>query len=181
MIGKLLLTLVLSAAGLFTYLYIYLGASKSVEILIEEQPPLTLLFLDHTGAYHYIGTKIGEVETWASKNNVACPRTFGEYLDSPEAVDQDRLRSRGGCIVQKPLTRAPAEGMRLEDRPGRRYLVARFEGSPSIGPFKVYPKVYAFIESKRLKSDGPVLEIYTVNGDAVLTEYLFPIASDNSL
>jgi effector-binding domain-containing protein len=40
----------------------------------------------------------------------------------------------------------------------------------------VYPKAFEYIERERLKSDGPNIEIYSVSGQSVTTEYLFPVA-----
>ncbi len=111
------------------------------------------------------------------QNNLSCARTFGEYLDNPEAIDQDRLRSRGGCVLSTAYQGKLPDGMHYEERPANRYVVGRFTGSPSIGPFKVYPKIFAYLDSQRLKSTGTNLEVYTVNGEEVSTEYLFPIGS----
>lgn len=177
MVKKLFLALILAAVGFVFYLYSYLGFSRPVEIQIEKREALHLLFKNHLGAYHQIGPVISEVEQWASAQNVHCPQTFGEYVDDPAALDQDRLRSRGGCLLTSPLN----EKLELpkdfshEDRPSRQYVVARFQGSPSIGPMKVYPLAQKFIEDQRLKPSGAVIEIYTINGQEVTTEFLFPI------
>ncbi len=38
-----------------------------------------------------------------------CTRTFGEYMDDPQQVEEARLRSRVGCIVET----APAVCLRI--------------------------------------------------------------------
>ena len=55
--------------------------------------------------------------------------------------------------------------------------MGRFDGSPSIGPFKVYPAAKRFLNEHHLSSKAPVIEIYHVNGNNVTTEYLFPLDS----
>ncbi len=175
MIKKFILAAFITLIGFAIYLYLYLGANKEVTLTVAEQGPLVLLYADHAGAYHEIGKKIEYVEKWAREKSLPCRRTFGEYLDDPSAVDQDRLRSRGGCVLEQKIEEFP-EDMKLEERPRRRYVVARFEGSPAIGPFTVYPKAAEYIETMRLKSDGPAMEIYTIQGTAVTTEFLFPVA-----
>lgn len=175
MIGKMLATLALVVIGLGTYLYFYLGFFLPVEIMVGERGPFHLVYKNHTGAYHQIGSVVQEVEAWAKQNSIRCELTFGEYIDDPAAQDQDRLRSRGGCaLTLKPQADMP-EGLNYEERPSRRYVIGVFEGSPSIGPFKVYPKIQDFIQEQRLKSTGPVIETYLIRGEKVTTEFLFPL------
>lgn len=176
MIGKYLGLLLLAVLSLMTYLYFYLGFTKSVNIQVEQRGPFVLVYRNHIGAYHMIGPTIEAVEQWAKDQNLRCALTFGEYLDDPAALDQDRLRSRGGCLFQSlpPTLTLPTDMMR-EERPQRRYVVGRFEGSPSIGPFKAYPEIQKYIETHRLKNEGAVMETYFIQGDKVVTEFLFPV------
>jgi AraC family transcriptional regulator len=174
MIKKIFLALFLSAVGFVIYLYTYLGFSREVQIEVGERGPLYLLYKNHLGAYHQIGPTITAAENWTNANNVLCPQTFGEFLDDPKTMDQDRLRSRAGCVLDRKLNDPPGDFV-YEERPRQKYIIARFAGSPSIGPFKVYPKVRKYIEDNRLKpSSSPVIEIYTISGANVTTEYLFP-------
>jgi effector-binding domain-containing protein len=172
LVGLTLLGLLVLAG----YLFFYLGFYAPVEVRIEERGPLILVGKDHTGAYHGVGQSISAVERWAIEQNVPCPQTFGLFFDDPAAVDQDRLRSRGGCILM-----AKADGVEIpadfitDERPRARFVVGRFEGSPSISPFKVYPKIKEFVEEQRLKVPIEAMEIYTLNGADVITEVLFLI------
>ena len=174
MVKTLFLALVTLAVLGGSYLYWYLGASKPVEVGLEKRPAMHLLYKQHVGPYHTIVKKNEEVEKWAGEHNLRCPQTFGEYLDDPQAVDEDRLRAHGGCVMPNELSSIPPD-FQQQIRPERLYAVARFSGSPAIGPFKVYPKLRRFMEDQRLKSSSPVIEIYTVNGSQVSTEYLFAI------
>jgi hypothetical protein len=54
-------------------------------------------------------------------------------------------------------------------------VVAEFDGSPSIGPWTVYPKVKDFAIAQKILLQQDVFEIYTVNNMAVHTEYLFAL------
>ncbi|MGE0525945.1 MAG: GyrI-like domain-containing protein [Bdellovibrionales bacterium] len=171
---KIFLVVLASLLALGIYLYVYLGFSEPVAIARETLGPYHLLYKEHIGPYHEMGPTLNEVESWAHAQNLACPQTFGEYLDDPEAVDQDRLRSRAGCVLRTAPTNVP-ESFAYELREKKTYVVARFRGSPAIGPFTVYPKVESHMQAERLKVSGPVIEIYNVSGSRVLTEYLFPI------
>lgn len=174
------LTLIFVGISFSIYLINYLGAGQPVEIVRESRGILQLVWIEHRGAYHQIMPTITKVEEWARTNNIPCPNTFGEYIDDPETVDQDRLRSHGGCVVTvgEPLPvpiQQLAPPFRFEQRPGADYVVGKFSGSPAIGPFKVYPKIRKYLEDNALKPSGPPLEVYRVNGNDVTTEYLFPI------
>lgn len=178
MIRTILLSALTLVIAMTIYLYFYLGFYKPVEIAVAKRGPLYMLYKEHTGPYHEIGPSISAVESWAREHKVNCAKTFGEYLDDPEAVDQDRLRSHGGCLLDSRISAAPDE-FHFEERGERNYVVAHFTGSPAIGPMKVYPKVREYISHERLKSSAAVIEIYLIHGSQVDTEYLFPLESAN--
>jgi len=102
---------------------------------------------------------------------------FGRYLDDPKVVEHDRLRSHGGCLVQggalNPSISLP-EGLKSESLLTKEYVLATFNGSPSIAPFVVYPKVTKWFDKYGYKMSGPVIETYkTLPDETVLTTYLF--------
>lgn len=177
---KKIIFFVLSSVFVFVItLLVRLGGFKTVEIKISEYPSLFMAYKDHLGPYHKIAQVIAEVEAWASTHHLNCPRTFGEYIDDPRTVDERRLRSNGGCLVDAAFalnlkTESTDPKIQLKTLPAKKYLVARFTGAPSIGPFKVYPKVEQYMQAHNLKPVGPVFEIYTIkNNSEAITEYLF--------
>ena len=175
-LGTLLGT-VLGVAGYFTW---YLGAFKPVLIAEKNQGPFHLLYKEHTGAYHKIAPTIAEVETWAKSKGLDCSRTFGEYFDDPRSVDEGRLHSRGGCLLNELPSNLQNElslsEYKTSDLPEKKYVTAVFEGSPGIGPMKVYPKVEEYFSAKGQKPSGAVMEIYVVHSEkAMTTTYLFPL------
>lgn len=172
---RFIVTLIIALIGLATYLFFYLGVNKPVTVELDERGPFHLLYKNHLGAYHEIGPVINAVEAWAAEQKIECPLTFGEYLDDPDAVDQDRLHSHAGCILTAKPSVAWPDGFTYEERPRQHYAIGHFGGSPAIGPWKAYPKIKEFIETRRLKSGGAVLETYLIRGDKVTTEFLFPV------
>jgi AraC family transcriptional regulator len=171
----------LFAIGFFAaYMMTYLGAFKPVVISEKKAGPFQMIYKTHIGPYHKIVPRIEEVENWAKTQNIDCRFSFGEYLDNPENTEEVRLRSHGGCIFQD----LPAvfenlvvpEGFEKKTLPERHYVTAIFEGSPGIGPLKVYPKILAYIEDQRLIKDESILEIYEIHSQkAMTTTYYFPI------
>jgi len=158
------------------WLFYYLGAFKAVDITEGEQGPMKMIYKDHQGSYHKIVATIETVEKWAKENNIDCTQSFGEYIDDANLVEEARLRSRGGCLVKEFPTTLP-EGFKTREIPARKYVHAVFEGSPGIGPIKVYPKAEAFMKERHHVMDGAVIEIYVIHSEkAMTTTYLFPIA-----
>ncbi|HRK07752.1 MAG TPA: hypothetical protein PLZ57_08290 [Pseudobdellovibrionaceae bacterium] len=164
-----------------------LGAFREVHIEVSTVEPLLVLAQEHLGAYHTTHQKIVEVENWAKQQGHSCRFSFGEYFDNPELVDEDRLKSRGGCVLtDEPALKLITElstkgqlpqGFRLEQLGERRALVAHFDGSPAIGPWKVYSKAQEKMAQDGLQQGGAVMEIYEILGpDAMRTRYIFPLA-----
>ncbi|MGZ3689931.1 MAG: GyrI-like domain-containing protein [Pseudobdellovibrio sp.] len=186
MIKHTLYAIALGFILFFLYLLQYTGAFKSVTISQDKRGPYTLISKNHLGAYHQIVTTIEEVEKWAQANGLKCRLSFGEYFDDPNIVEEGRLTSRGGCLID-PLVPEEAETLKkLEDHlpadfkvdtfPETNAVVALFTGAPSIGPMKVYPAALDYIAENRLTKKGSVLEIYEVfNQKAMQTTYIWPL------
>ena len=167
---------------LFSLLFVFLiwfsykvGILKSVEIRQEKAGPLMLVYKEHVGPYHEIIDAISAVETWAKENKISCRKTFGEYLDDPQVVEHDRLRSLGGCVVDLTIETLPAD-LKFKSVPEKNYVVGLFYGAPMIGPYKVYPKASEYFSAHGLKQSSSVIEIYEMmNEKELLTKYLFEI------
>lgn len=166
---------ILSFAGFVAY---HVGALKPVQIAQENRGELHLIYKVHTGPYHKTVKTIEEIENWAMENKVDCHLTFGEYLDDPEKTEEARLKSYGGCVVDRFPENLPADFKTLI-HPARAYVVAVFDGSPGIGPLKVYPRVNEFMQERKLKQNAPVIEVYEIHSRtetaSMTTTYLFPV------
>ena len=158
-------------------LYFKLGAYRDVTVEIKTMPEMYFIYKKHYGAYHKISPVINSVETWALKNDIECTTSFGAYLDDPKSTDEDRLRSEGGCITSNLIepTKLPID-FAQKKVDSKKYVVANFEGSPAIGPFVVYPKVFEWAEKNRVQLVSPTIESYKINKDKVFTTYLFNIS-----
>lgn len=156
----------------------YLGAFKGVDITQGDQGPYKIVYLEHVGPYHKVNKIIEQVEKFMQSQGAPCGRTFGEYMDDPQSVEEARLRSRVGCIVETYPASLP-EDFKTGELPGRKYVVAVFTGSPGIGPLKVYPRVNDYMLKEHLKQSGAVIEIYEIHSitekNAMTTTYLFPV------
>lgn len=174
MVKWALLSIVTLFLALGTYLYVYLGAFNEPKIQQPADYGFKLIYKKHTGEYFKIAEVISEVESWARDNNIPCRKTIGIFLDDPKISNEKRLRSEGGCLVQKPVENLPNSYFYKELLP-QKYISASFDGSPAIGPMVVYPEVFEWSQKQGFKIDGAILEVYTIQGKGVLTEYYFPL------
>lgn len=168
---------IFAMASFAVFLSNYLGAFKGVEISRAMQGPYKTVYLEHVGPYHKSSKVMERVEKFMKTQGVTCGRTFGEYLDDPRTVEEARLRSKVGCLVETVPAELP-EDFRSGEIEARNYVVAVFTGSPGIGPLKVYPRVNDFMLKENLKQSGAVIEIYEIHSitekNAMTTTYLFP-------
>ena len=171
--------------GLAIYFSMYLGAFKAVALEETRHGSFLILSLEHIGAYHKITPTIEQVEKWARSQGLPCPRSFSQFFDDPRKVEEGRLRSRGGCIwgeelgASKPdpatFSKTLPEGFTLSEIPQGSALKAVFEGSPAIGPIKVYSKVEEYFSQKPLTRGDYVVEVYNIKSPTEMTTtYYFP-------
>lgn len=154
------------------------GVYKEVTIIPGKQGPYVFVYQEHNGEYHKIVSVIENVENTFKEKGIVCPFTFGRYLDDPNKVEHDRLKSHGGCAfpaltdeIDKAIKESSFE---VEPIPQKEYVIARFNGSPSVGPFVVYPKMDQWFEKYGYLKVGPSIELYKILPDqSVLTSYLF--------
>lgn len=174
-IRYILLPLLIAIVVFVSYLMTYLGAFRPVVISEKKAGPFNMIYKSHIGPYHKIVPVIEEVEKWVKAQGMDCRLSFGEYLDSPNNTEEARLRSNGGCLVESVPTQLP-EGFQSKTIEEKDYVTAVFEGSPGIGPMKVYPRVYAYSDEQRLKLEEVVMEVYEIKSEeAMTTTYYFPV------
>ena len=187
MLRWLLLSVLLALLSFGFSLAYRLGAFKSPTFTVAEESILFFVYKEHIGPYHKIVGTIEEVEAWAKGKGITCTRTYGEFLDNPEVIDEARLRSHCGCVLDDAQAGAMSlpEGFHFEERPAQKYIKVTFEGSPSIGPFKVYSQVKEMATNQRMTLGTSNFEIYDIHqaegspdsskADSMTTTYLFPI------
>lgn len=177
MLKAFIITLILLLSGLGFVVW-RTGYFQPVEISGGSFGPYFMVYQIHQGAYHNMPKTLEKVEDFFKEQDIPCPLSFGRYLHDPALVDEDRLESHGGCLIkewtQEQMVKIQNSEFKTEELPAKEYVIARFNGSPSIGPFRVYPEVEKFFKKYGYQQNGPVIEVYqTLGPDSVLTQYLF--------
>lgn len=153
---------------------IYLGYYKSVDVQLGNTTELHLLGIPVTGPYHLANESIEKVEKWAKENNIDCPKSFGMYLDKPEHVEPEKLKSFVGCVLEDKTSLVIPETYEQKTIKSLKAYIANFKGSPALGPLKVYPDASEWFEKNKLQFKYS-LEIYSLMDGSFQTQYIFPI------
>ena len=128
-------------AGFVAFIFFRTGYYEDVKISSGFQGPFIFVYKKHLGPYHKIAPIIDEVEDYFKEQQLPCPIAFGCYLHDPNTVEHDRLESHGGCAFlqasEKLLELAKKGGYLIDRVQKKEYLVATFNGSPSVGSMKV--------------------------------------------
>ncbi len=180
---KIVALIFLTVLAFVIMLASYVGAFRPVQIEQKNVSPLYLLAKDYMGPYHKMVPTIETVEKWSKQNGLSCKDSFGEYFDDPDIVEESRLKARGGCVLTETeklnLSEYPKD-FKIIEIPVRNVVEVYFEGAPSIGPLKVYPKAADFMHANKLIPDGAVMEIYHVISEKQMTTtYHFPVKTIN--
>lgn len=166
---------ILFIVGILSWASIKLGFFKDVIVSEQTVGEIQCVYVEHIGPYHKILESLQKVETWAKSNNIDCKKSFGHFLDDPDIIEHERLRSHVGCVVNKTYTDLPAD-FKFKTIPTAKYFVAEFTGSPAIGPMKVYSKAKKAFYERQLTPPEDNLEVYEIIDDKTMkTSYLFQI------
>ncbi len=131
------------------------------DVTIKTVPDMIAATLDHTGSYMEVGRTFETLFGWLGTRDLLKPETraVGIYYDDPEAVPEDKLRSRAGIVVTKgfPIE----EPLDLTDIPGGQYAVLRYKG-PYADMHAAYQWFFSewLRESDREAGDAPMFEEY---------------------
>ena len=149
----------------------YVGAFSSVDISEGFRGPYHFVYLMHKGPYQLVVKKIQKVEQILKEKNIQYSFAAGRYYDNPDTTPKEYLKSDAGVIVNTP---AQVDSPLQYEQISERYVViGKIKAHPAITPFKTYPKMHEYIESKNYTVIGPAFEIYYEEGTV---EVLIPIS-----
>jgi DNA-binding transcriptional regulator YhcF (GntR family) len=178
---KMLLLIVGIVLVLLTAVYGFFGGFHKVKIQTISTGGEILVYENVTGAYNQ-AVKITNKVYYELLNQygIETKKGFGIFYDNPKNVEQNKLRSEIGCVVEdidkNTLDRVKAN-FQVKILSRENCLVAEFpfRGFPSIimGMIKVYPIIGKYIIENNYE-DGPIMEIYDsfVNKKIIYRKFL---------
>lgn len=160
----LVLVVVLAVIGFF------LGIYSPVSIEKATAGPYQIVCLDHIGPYKGICKKIQNVKKLLDEQEIIPVAACGIYYDNPKTVPSDKLRSKGGFIVEGDVE---VEILERLDISHREVVIAKVKAHPAIAPIKTYAKLGKWLGANNFTVAGPCLEIYHDTG---VVEVQMPIS-----
>ena len=123
-------------------------------------PSIKAITLNHSGSYQSIGKTFETLHGLLHMRNMVHQpvQLIGIYYDDPNAVAEEKLRSKAGAILETTSVEAPLERTEIA---GRRYAVLRH-----IGPYSDLMSAYNWLyqtwlmQSGEQPADAPPFELY---------------------
>lgn len=159
---------------LFAGVYYYFGGFAKVEPDLVMSPKFTYVYSEYSGPYSGTAEAIADVELYLEEKAIPFAQQIGVYLDSPDSVASENLRSYGGVLVESPVD-IDAEGYQNGTIEPQECVHAQFFGHPAIGPMKVYPKIAEYMAIRGYEAAGPTVEIYALRGWRMQIDYFMPV------
>ena len=152
---KFLIVLTFVIAGIAAFLY-YLGIFQKMEVSESSFGPYQVLYREHKGAYEKVGEVFREMMDYQEKVKINSEMMFGIYYDDPEKIEEHKLRSEIGLVLNKEdHKRLKAENkdekIKFKSIPRREYIFTIFPyknmASAFIGIFKAYPTIDTYVDN----------------------------------
>jgi hypothetical protein len=153
------------------------GVFDEVVMSVGEQGPFCLVYREHTGPYREVTAVLLDVRRYLKdKRSVTSSKGFARFLDNPQKVSPQHLRSIAGCITDSLLPDVQLP-YKTDIFPGTRAVTGAFPVrtflSQLIGPLKFYPRLFRFLSQEKLQGDGSVMEIYDKAAKKIV--YIAPV------
>ena len=172
---KMTIIIILVVLGSLTIVFGFFGGFSKINLQNINAGGEFLVYENVTGAYNQ-ASKISNKIYYDLLNNynIETTKGFGIYYDNPRNVEQSKLRSEVGCIIENidnNIIEKIKEKYQAKTLPNDNYLATEFpfKGffSIMIGMIKVYPVIEKYIKENNYK-DGPIMEIYDVPNKKII-------------
>ncbi len=153
------------------------GVFDEVAIAAGQRGPFFLVYREHLGPYRDVKFVRADVCKYLMQRRSLSPTLgFARFLDNPQKVNRDRLRSIAGYITDSLLANVESPyktGVFPKTRSVSGVFVVRSPLSQYIGALKFYPRLFRYCRREKLEMAGPVMEIYDAAGKRI--EYIAPV------
>lgn len=174
---RILIIVFISIIVLFLSVYAYFGGFRTVEFEERNTGGEIFVYEKVTGNYKQSPVVMDSIY-YALLNDfgIETTKAVGVYYDNPQHVEEAKLRSEIGCLLDTPvdsiLIAKLSDRFKVKALPEGRYVIGEFpnKGSLSVivGILNVYPALDKFINERRYKVNGPITEIYDVPSKKII-------------
>jgi len=173
---KTILITVICIIDVFVLIYAYYGGFRGININIKKVGGEMIVYEEIVGDYKQSGKVMDKIYTALLNDfGIETFKGIGIYYDNPKKVQQSKLRSEAGCILEPEdaiFIQKISESFKIKELPKKEFITAEFpyKGKLSIlfGIMKVYPAFTKYISENGLKEDGYVMEVYDIPNKKIL-------------
>lgn len=174
-IFKIILGVIICLIIIASMIYANYGGFSKLRFQINKEGGETLVYKEMNGPYNQSGQVISKLG-FDLKNEfkIEPSRMFGTYFDDPRKVDESKLRSEVGCILEASDTARVywiKAKFNVKICPVKNYITTEFpyKGRMSImiGLMKVYPALMKYVKENGYSDAGPIMEIYDMTNNKI--------------
>ncbi|MFO7898751.1 MAG: GyrI-like domain-containing protein [Planctomycetota bacterium] len=154
------------------------GAFNRVHLETTRRGPYRIACVPNEGSYGEIAEAIRRAERLLAEQGAAGRVACGIYYNDPEDAPDEELRSKGGYVVGEGVEVEPP--LETLDIPGRRVLLATFEGQSNLARARIDPEVDDWFDEHRFEPGAPIIEFYREGGVAREVPLVEPAGAQNS-
>ena len=176
---KVLLIVIILVLVLFVLFLWQSGVFTKVVIQEKVMGPYMIVYEDHVGPYKNIGKVMDTIYSSLKKDNIEPSKGFGIYYDNPQLVPQEKLRSKGGCVIEekdKKLLNQVKAKYKIINYNKQKFVIVEFPYKNNlaimVGIFKVYPALMKYVQDKKYPQKE-IIEMYDRTNKVIC--YMMPM------
>jgi len=154
----------------------YFGGFKKLTISIAKVGRETLVYESINGNYKQSGQVMDKIYySLLNNEKIKTFLGFGTYYDNPKEVEESKLRSEAGCVLNiadSSIIDQLKRSYKIKILEEKKYMVTEFPYKGKISVFfsimKVYPALQKYAKENNLQEDSPVTEIYDIPNKRIL-------------
>ncbi len=158
----------------------YMGVLLPAEAVIQETGPYHHVYEDFTGPYHKTGEVFSRVYENLKKDGIETKDGLGIYMDNPQDVPQEKLRSQCGSVLEENQL-AAFENVKgvysYQLLPRRRSITVTYPLRNSLSymmlPLVAYPVLQKAVLTNSLKPTAPPFEVYKMDSGEIM--FVLPV------
>ena len=173
---KIILSVIICLLIIAVMIFANYSGFSHVKVQVKRAGGETLVYRDLKGSYSQTEDAINKINyDMKTQFKVEPIRGFGIYFDNPRSVEENKLRSEAGSILENADTTqllGIKEKFNVKVCPVKEYITAEFpfKGKMSImiGLVKVYPALLKYVKANGYSEAGPIMEIYDMPNNKIL-------------
>lgn len=145
--------------------YAWWGGFNAVDIRNEVRGPYAYAYIEHTGDYAKLPSKIEDVRRQLKEQGIEPGLPITVLYSDPAVVAKSERKARVGCLV--PVGVAVKAPMSIDTIPAREVLVAEIQAGMLIAPSRAYQALANHLAEQGKTIRMPTVELYAASDNVL--------------